>query len=71
MTDAIPCPRCQAFMLPGFVADATYGGNVQEKWVPGAPRTNFWRGLQVDDKQALPVTTLRCPKCGYLESYAN
>jgi hypothetical protein len=27
-------------------------------------------GLKLAKDQVLPVTTLRCPKCGYLESYA-
>ncbi len=58
-------------MEQGFIADTTYGGYVQEKWSPDAPVTSFWRGLKIDDKQTIPVTTLRCPNCGYLEFYAR
>ena len=57
-------------MEQGCNADTTYGGTVQEKWVPGAPQTSIWRGLKIDSSQTCPVFTLRCPKCGYLESYA-
>jgi hypothetical protein len=65
------CLRCKTSMEPGFVADTTYGGYVQEKWTAGAPQLSFWRGLKIDDNQALAVSTFRCPACGYLESYAR
>lgn len=71
MNEPIECLRCHTPMEAGFVADATYGGNVQEKWGPGEPQVSFWTGLKTDKKKLLPVTTLRCPRCGALESYAN
>jgi hypothetical protein len=49
---------------------ARNGGYSQQKWTPGEPKTSFWCGLNVDRKHSLPVTTLRCPKCGYLEFHA-
>jgi hypothetical protein len=58
-------------MEAGFIADTTYGGNVQEKWGPGKPEISVWRGLKTDKKELVPVTTMRCPKCGALESYAR
>jgi hypothetical protein len=27
-------------------------------------------GLKMKKDEIVPVTTLRCPRCGYLESYA-
>jgi hypothetical protein len=70
MRDVIECLRCHTPMEPGFIADATYGGNVQEKWGPGEARASFWTGLRVDRKTLVPVTTMRCPTCGALGSYA-
>jgi hypothetical protein len=58
-------------MEPGFVADRTHGGSLQEVWNPGVPETSFWTGLKMDKKQSIPVTTVRCPKCGALEAYAR
>ena len=71
MNKLIKCLRCHTQMEPGFVADATYGGNVQEKWGPGVPEVTFWTGLKTEKKKLLPVTTMRCPSCGALESYAR
>ena len=72
MTNPIECLRCKTAMLPGFIADMNASSfSVQEKWSPGEPVVSFWTGLHVDKKKAIPVSTLRCPKCGMLESYAN
>ena len=54
----------------GYVADLTHAGYQQENWSPGQPKPAFWVGLKVKTDQFVPVTTLRCPHCGYLESYA-
>jgi predicted Zn-ribbon and HTH transcriptional regulator len=66
----VECPRCNSQMEVGFVADGTHAGCQQQKWSPGTPITSFWMGLKRNADQLVPVTTLRCPKCGYLESYA-
>ncbi|MEO8945189.1 MAG: hypothetical protein ABI338_01730 [Gemmatimonadaceae bacterium] len=71
MDQSINCLRCHTPMEPGIIADATYAGNVQEQWTPGAPETSFWTGLKVSRQERVPVTTMRCPKCGALESYAR
>jgi hypothetical protein len=70
MSQPIACLRCQTPMDPGFVADRTDGGNLQEQWNPGTPNVSFWTGLKTDRKSSIPVTTMRCPKCGALEFYA-
>ena len=58
-------------MEPGWVADNTQAGLTQQNWSPGEPKPSFWTGLKVEKQdQIVPVTTLRCAKCGYLESYA-
>jgi hypothetical protein len=57
-------------MQVGYVPDLTEGGCRQQNWCPGEPRKSFWMGLKIKADELLPVITLRCPKCGYLESYA-
>jgi hypothetical protein len=60
-------------MEAGYVPDYREGRFSQQSWWPGKPTNSFWMGLKwaKDQKdQVAPVTTLRCPKCGYLESYA-
>jgi hypothetical protein len=70
MKGPVECIRCHAHMEFG-VADNTQAGLTQQNWSPGEPQPSFWTGLKVEKKdQVVPVTTLRCPKCGYLESYA-
>ena len=71
MEQRINCLRCQTPMEPGITADATSGGAVQEQWAPGAAQTSFWTGLKINKREQIPVTTMRCPKCGALESYAR
>ena len=64
------CPKCSAQMNEGFILDDTYGGKVQSEWAGGTPRRSIWTGLKVAKEDRHAVTTYRCPKCGYLESYA-
>ncbi len=71
MDHTVECLRCRTPMETGFVADLTYGANVQEQWVPGTPQGSFWTGLKINKDERIPVTTMRCPKCGALESYAR
>ena len=70
MNKAPECIRCHAQMEVGFVADIRQGGYSQQNWCPGEPKSSFWTGLKVESDQFVPVETLRCPNCGYLESYA-
>ena len=64
----LACPKCRSAMEAGFVLDQTYGANAQSAWIEGTPQPSFWSGLKVGER--LPVTTYRCTRCGYLESYA-
>ncbi len=66
----VECIRCHAEMAVGFVPDGTNAGFAQQKWVPGEPEPSFWMGLKMEKDEVVPVVTLRCPNCGYLESYA-
>ena len=64
------CPKCRHDMEPGFVLDITHGAMAQSSWVEGAPERSIWTGLKLKGHERVPVTTFRCPRCGYLESYA-
>jgi hypothetical protein len=55
----------------GLVGDISENGYRQQNWFPGTPKRSFWTGLKVKKDQVVPVVTLRCPMCGYLESYAT
>lgn len=68
---ALSCPRCSGSMEPGFLIDVGYGKTAVPKWAAGEPESSFWSsGLKLREKEQLAVTTYRCPRCGYLESYA-
>jgi hypothetical protein len=57
-------------MEAGFVLDQMYGEMAQTAWIEGAPERSFWTGVKLKGRERLPVSTFRCPACGYLESYA-
>jgi hypothetical protein len=58
-------------MEDGFIKDDTYGEAHVSSWVAGAPESSFWLGTKTRGKTIMPVTTFRCSRCGYLESYAH
>ena len=44
--------------------------NSQSQWAEGPPVRSMWTGIKLEKGAKHPVTTYRCPRCGYLESYA-
>lgn len=70
MNKPVACLRCHAQMELGFMPDNTQSGFHQQSWYPGTPKASFWTGIKMETDQVVPVVTLRCPNCGYLESYA-
>jgi len=71
MNEAVECLRCHTLMEMGFVPDNTHAGFQEQKWSPGVPQPSFWMGLVLKKDAVISIRTLRCPKCGYLESYAE
>lgn len=65
------CLRCNNFMEEGYVADFSDSGVRQSRWMPGGPQKSFWSGLKIDKKALLPVSAMRCTRCGRLEFFAN
>lgn len=70
MKTAGRCPRCDGRMAEGFVLDHGYGTTHISTWQAGEPRKSFWQGVKQVKAEQKPVSTLRCDRCGYLESYA-
>ena len=72
MAEAV-CPKCSGRMDEGFVLDHTHGANVNlpAAWVEGQPRRSFWTGLKLSGTVQHPITSYRCARCGYLESFAK
>ena len=59
-------------MEEGVTIDKGHGGERSvSEWLEGPPERSFWSGLKTKGKDKFSVKTFRCPRCGYLESYAN
>ena len=68
----LDCPRCSRRMHPGFLLEKGNNDRMHvTQWVEGLPEKSFWSGLAIKGRQQLAVTTFRCERCGYLESYAS
>ena len=64
------CPKCAGAMADGFIVDHSYGTASVASWVEGEPKKSFWVGLKLGGKSQVEITTWRCSRCGFLESYA-
>ncbi len=66
------CPKCHSTMETGWLTDRLSELRTErEEWVEGPPERSFWWGKVTDGKRRYPITSFRCPSCGYLESYAR
>ncbi len=64
------CPRCDGRMTEGFVVDQGDGNSKKvPRWQPGQP-IRRWYGLKTTTSEQKEVATVRCDRCGLLESYA-
>ena len=58
-------------MEPGLLLDKGHYNSLNTaEWLEGEREESIWTGLKTKGKERLSVRTFRCPKCGYLESYA-
>ena len=65
------CPKCSAAMERGHLVDSGADGAYSRPyWAPGETEKSFWTGIKVDKATLHPLVTLRCTRCGFLESYA-
>ena len=66
------CTKCGGTMEPGFILDkAHHGMPTPAEWLEGRPESSFWTGLKTKGRDRFPVTSYRCDRCGYLESFAG
>ena len=65
------CPKCNGTMAEGFVIDEGYGTAHVSTWQEGEPRRSIWTGIKKSKENQAKVTTWRCKRCGFLESYAR
>ena len=57
-------------MEQGYLLDESYARRQPLKWIEGAP--DYWVfNLKLRGKRQFELTTYRCSRCGYLESYAD
>ena len=65
------CPKCQSLQIEeGYVPDNGYGAIHAPAFHPGKPDKRWW-GVKMDKKALIPISTYRCARCGYLESFAK
>jgi hypothetical protein len=57
-------------MIDGFITDQGHGIIVVPSWVEGSPNKSVWVGVRLGGRTRSDVTTVRCRRCGFLESYA-
>lgn len=69
---SLACPKCKGEMNEGFVLDR---GDLEMRhpslWVAGAPEKSLWLGTKIEGRESFQISSYRCEKCGYLESYAR
>jgi hypothetical protein len=66
------CPRCRGSMQEGFTVDRGHGDRRRiPAWTAGPPEKSWFLGIRTKGRESYPVTTYRCSRCGYLESYAR
>ncbi len=59
-------------MEEGFLLDRGHGNTLsQSEWVGGTPEKSFWGGIRVKGRNRIKAETYRCPRCGFLQSYAR
>ena len=75
MSCPVHCPKCQGLFEPGFMVDRSEMYlPVEGEWASGEPnrKPSFWSGgVLKKTTRTLPVTAVRCSRCGYLECYAR
>ena len=72
MINPVACSKCGGRMIKGSLFNKdTNGGKSLSQWVEGKPERSLWTGLKTKGLEMLPVTSFRCARCGFLETYAE
>ena len=66
------CEKCNVKMEEGILLDLGDSNRMYAvSWVRAPVEKSFWAGLRIKSKPRFQVLAYRCPKCGYLQSYAK
>lgn len=67
------CPKCNMRMERGFIPDYSRGTVLVGCWLKGVPQKTSWLlgSTQASSGEYFPVGAFRCPKCGFVELYAD
>jgi RNase P subunit RPR2 len=65
------CPKCQSSMVEGIILDKDHGGSRVSAWVEGLPDRGFFGNVRLRGRKPVEITSWRCTRCGFLESYAS
>jgi hypothetical protein len=57
-------------MQAGFCGDRSHGAFKVSEWFEGKPEPSLLGFVKTGGREKHEIRTFRCPKCGYLESYA-
>ena len=57
-------------MDAGYTINITNQVKAVPKWAPGEPVRSIWTGFKVKAADLKDISSYRCRRCGYLESYA-
>ena len=58
-------------MEEGFVLDLNqHSSGAPAKWIEGKPEKSFWTGVNIKNREQVPITSYRCKTCGLLLNYA-
>jgi len=64
------CPKCRNTMEEGYLLDrGDHNRKNAAEWIEGPPERG-WFGLKTRGHETHRISTWRCTRCGYLESYA-
>lgn len=60
-------------MEEGYLPDRSHGFTYVTRWFRGVPAMGMFgiKGFRFGEAKCIPVTTYRCPECGWLKSYAK
>lgn len=62
------CPECHSSMEEGVTLDLE--SRRTQTWLQGPVEEKRLTGIKTRGKELLRVVSYRCPKCGYLKSFA-
>ena len=62
------CPECHSRMEEGVTLDLE--SRRTQTWLQGPVEEKWLTGIKTRGRELLPVVSYRCPKCGYLKSFA-